>query len=560
MDKAKLLFLPSLLLFLLCSCGDSKTDRRLADSIEQTWQLCETDLQEAGVRAEGLRDSVSGASEHVRQKYDLLCIRLRDKNQVVPSSPDSALQAVTYFSRRHDCTDTERASYYLGSAYRDLKDYPKAVSYFLKAVNAAAQSEDADTVIWQNALSQLSYLYMLQLNYEEELNVALQAVSLAKASTARGGVTDRAKGVPQNLGFLLAEVASAYRHLNDTLRCLQNLDEAYRIIQSEHFHPKYGRVLAYMLMMYSGYHHHEMRDTLLRQLRMVPEAQRPQNYDLCLAKSYEDTNRTDSAILCYLSYYNNNEKNLSGRYEASAGLQRCHLRRGDFRQAAIWGCRLYETNDSIIARRAFEETQRARDTYVYYRDREKEQALIQRDKYIVSVSVSAGFAMLSIMLGGVAFYLYRKKRFTEEIVGREKMLQNAEEEIQERSAELRQRKKINRELTQIALMTDATDSAENVVDYFCRVAVGKDKLREEEWRNLMSAIETLYPGFHEALQGRLKGQLREPLLRTICLMKIGLRPMQIAHVMDARKQTVWNRVKRARDTCGDLLDEVRASV
>lgn len=40
---------------------------------------------------------------------------------------------------------------------------------------------------------------------------------------------------------------------------------------------------------------------------------------------------------------------------------------------------------------------------------------------------------------------------------------------------------------------------------------------------------------------------------TICLLKIGMKPPQIAGAMDAKKQTVWNRIKRAEVTCGDLL-------
>ena len=85
----------------------------------------------------------------------------------------------------------------LAAPTRDLKDYPRAVSLFLKAADVAEQSRDADTLIWQNALSQLRNLYMLQLNYEEELNVALQSVALAKQSG-------------KNLGCYPMDVASAY--------------------------------------------------------------------------------------------------------------------------------------------------------------------------------------------------------------------------------------------------------------------------------------------------------------------------------------------------------------
>ncbi len=208
--KRKTLFIIIVSLSLLCSCGSSEEEQQLLNSIEQAWQLGETALPEAQAHAEGLRDSVRESSEYVRQKYDLMAIRLRDKCDMMPSSPDSALQVTSYFEGRKDDVDKERAYYYAGSAYRDLKDYPRAVSFFLKAVDEAEKAGDADTLIWQNALSQLRFLYMLQLNYEEELNVALQAVALAKASPI-----PPAGGVRRNMGWYLMDAASAYKHLNE---------------------------------------------------------------------------------------------------------------------------------------------------------------------------------------------------------------------------------------------------------------------------------------------------------------------------------------------------------
>lgn len=523
------------LLFLVFSCKENQAEQQLLDDIEQTWQLSETSLPEALSRAEDLRDSVQASSEFVRQRYDLLTIRLRDKNRMIPTAPDSAEHVMSYFEKRKGAVDKERAYYYLGRTYCDLKDYPRATTYSLNAVDAASQAKCADTLIWQNALSQLRYLYMLQLNYEEELNMALQAVELAKLSG-------------RNLGWYLMDAASAYKHLDDTLHCLQYCDQARQIIQREHFPPKYGKIMAHMLAIYVKMLKGEdvkRLETLLQHLTQLPEDQRPYNYELSLAMYYEHTNMIDSAILHYKTYYDG-EKTLSGKYEASAGLQRCYLQRGESAQAASWGCRLYDTNDSIIAQRAFEETERARDTYSYYRDKEMEQVILLRDVRIISFSIITALALLSIVLGLLLFYNYRKKKFMEQIIGKDK-------ELQERSRELKQRKKINRELTQIALMNNATDNAEHVIAQFHKVAVGRAKLEEDSWKELMGAIDTLYPGFHEAVQERLQGNLREPLLRTICLMKIGMKPIQIGHVMDAKKQTVWNRIKRAEETCGDLL-------
>jgi len=562
-------------LSLLCSCGDNKKDRQLLDNIEQTWQLCETSLPEAQARSEGLRDSVKNASEYVRQKYNLLTIRLRDKGDAIPSSPDSAMQTLTYFASRKNAVDKERAYYYAGSAYRDLKDYPRAVSHFLTAVDIARQNKATDTLIWQNSLSQLRYLYMLGLIYEEELNVALQAVALAEGESR------------QNLGCYLMDAASAYHHLNDTLHCLQYCDQACRVIHAEGFPLKYGRFLSYMMTIYSNYNHYEKVDTLLQQLRQLPENQRPHNYEICLAKYLEHLGNTDSAIRHYKTYYDK-EKSIVGRYEASAGLQRCYMQKGELLQATQWGCRLYETNDSIIAQRAFEQTQRARDEYIYHRDKEAEEAILRRDEHIIFVSVTTGLALISLVMGLLAFYSFKRKKFMEEIIGKDNLLKSRKEEIQQRTQELEQKKqeieqlacqlndaeqkiaaskvqfehalndleqrtKVNKELTRIALLNNATDKAEDIIDYFRKVSQGQAILKAGSWKELMVAIETLYPGFLETVQERMNGQLREPLLYTICLQKIGLKPVQIARVMDAKIQTVWNRVKRAEEICGDLL-------
>lgn len=362
--------------------------------------------------------------------------------------------------------------------------------------------------------------------------MALQAVALARQSG-------------RNLGWYLMDAASAYRNLNDTLLCFKYCDMAYKVIQQEHFPPKYAKVLAGMLATYSKYRHYDKVDTLLRRLKQLPEQQRPHNYEMGLALFHENGGHKDSAIVHYQAYLGR-ERNLAGRYEASAGLQRCYFREGDFRQAAEWGLRLYDTNDSIISQRAFEETQRARDTYIYFRDKEKERIIMQRDERIILVSVIAGLTLLSIVLGLLAFYIYRKKRFMEEIIDKDLELRSA-------LGELKQGKMINRKLTQMALMNNAVDNARVVIAQFHKAAIGRTKLEEDSWKDLMTAIDALYPGFLEAVQARLQGNLREPLLQTICLLKIGMTPMQIAGVMNAKKQTVWNRVKRAEAMCGDLI-------
>ena len=366
---------------------------------------------------------------------------------------------------------------------------------------------------------------MLQLNYEEELNVALQSVALAKQSG-------------KNLECYLMDAASAYKHLNDTMKSLLYCEQSYGVIQEEGSQSKHGRILASLLATYSDYQEYDKVDSLLPIVNRLPKEQRPQNYELCLAKCHENKSLTDSAIVYYKVAYEK-MNNVAGRYEASAGLQRCYLQKGDYRQAALWGQRLQETNDTIVAERAFEQTQRARDEYRYLRDKEAERAIVRKGERIVFFSVIAGLVLLSLVMGMVAFYHYKQKKLTEQLAGKDKLLEH--------------KAMVNKELTRIALMNIATEKAENVIAHFHDVAAGRSKLEEGSWEALMAAIETLYPNFLETVQERLNGQMRVPLLRTICLLKIGMKPAQIANVMDAKIQTVWNRVKRAEEICGDML-------
>ena len=231
------------------------------------------------------------------------------------------------------------------------------------------------------------------------------------------------------------DIAVAYDHMNDTLRCIQYCDSSYQVICKEGFPVAYGGVLSQMLAKYAKYNHSEKVDTLLQHLLQLPEDQRPHNYELALAMFYEKTNKTDLAIQHYRAYINK-VSSVSGRYEASAGLQRCYMQKGDYRQAAEWGNRLYQANDSIISQRAFEQTQRARDAYIYHRDKEEEQAIMQRDERIKFFSVISVLALISIVMCLVAFYYFRKKRFMEEIIGKDRMLKSRKEEILRRTQEL----------------------------------------------------------------------------------------------------------------------------
>ena len=521
------------LLPLLCSCRGGSGHQQLLNALESTWHQCEDSLSQARREWWLLADSMEDASEYARRKFDLLSIRLRDKQDIIPSSPDSALLALSYFKAHGNNVDRMRAYYYAGSAYRDLKDYPRAVPMFLCAVELAGQHKSTDTLIWQNSLSQLRYLYMLQLLYDEALDMALRSVALARETG-------------KNVGWCLTNVASSYKDLGDSARCLLYCDSAYETIRREHFPSRYASCISHLLSIYTEYHRTAHADTLLCRLSRLPENSRPRNFEFCLAQHFEHAGDIDSAILHYRKCYAETP-DTDSRYEASAGLQRCYMRKGDSHQALLWARNLYDTNDSIITQYAFRQTQLARSEYLYHRDKEAEQANKRKGERMLFALAMIAVCLFAAMMTSLALYYRKKKIFCENMSA-------AEDKIQKQSEELQTRRKRNEELNRIALMKDARRTSQDIISLFLQASVGQAHIPEGAWEELISMIESLHPNFIEDVQQRMRKGMREELLRTICLLKIGMKPAQIASVMDANIKTVCHRVNRAKELCGDLLE------
>jgi hypothetical protein len=73
--------------------------------------------------------------------------------------------------------------------------------------------------------------------------------------------------------------------------------------------------------------------------------------------------------------------------------------------------------------------------------------------------------------------------------------------------------------------------------------ISKYRLNDEEWKELLGAIDKMFPEFTYEVQAKLK-KISEPMLRVCYLMKIGLTGPQIANLTDYPRQTVWVRIKK----------------
>ena len=134
-----------IVILLACgACSHASSEKGELEKIENIWSVSDSSLEDAVRMANELSGTLKGT--YARQSFNLLCIRLRDKQDVIPSSDDSVKTVYDFFRRHGNKKDLMRCYYYMGSVYRDLHDSPRAIVNFLSAADMGESGLGADTL------------------------------------------------------------------------------------------------------------------------------------------------------------------------------------------------------------------------------------------------------------------------------------------------------------------------------------------------------------------------------------------------------------------------------
>lgn len=132
-----------ILLLSLFSCGES----RMQKTMERIRTVSDTDTKAAARMMDNISVEVKSGTEYTRMRYDLLKIRIDDKNDVKPMSDKMIAYLVKYFEENGNNTDRQEAYFYAGSVYRDLNDTPRSIDYFQKSIDVMADSDRTDSLL-----------------------------------------------------------------------------------------------------------------------------------------------------------------------------------------------------------------------------------------------------------------------------------------------------------------------------------------------------------------------------------------------------------------------------
>ena len=252
---------------------------------------------------------------------------------------------------------------------------------------------------------------------------------------------------------------------------------------------------------------------------------------------------------------------------------KCYESKGEVDSIAKYAILYAQLNDSVVSDRKFEQARNADAEYRYRRNVEEETSILKRDEMLRKRIFATILVSVITILGGCMFYFYRQKRLLELILTKDKMIEDySVENLRKQAAldtaiknnetldiqlselyqQIEKKRLQNDALLQLALMRKTEENASEIIEKFKKASVGQHPLTENEWKELMAAIDDMYPTFKNVLQNKIS-RLTKPIIQTAYMMKAGMSNPQIANLMNIPRQTVWYRSNSIRKVLGDEL-------
>ena len=506
-------------ILLIASCSNDG----IMEKMEQIKTFGNGNPEMALTMLDSLELDVRDKGEYVRNKYDLLRIRLNDKADHMPSSDMMIKKLVAYFEEKGSVPEKQEVYYYAGSTYRDLQDTPSALENFFKSLDFALDyPKECDPIMLRNTYSNLHYLFYMVKDYPDA-----QEYGLKELESCRQTKSDVV--LPFN------HIAATYLDMDSMRLAEAASDSAFAyIMQSGDIH-KYQESLAFLLYYYSYMEKVEKA----RKCMSLMESNPLENGDYCTSMTYafyyEALGKKDSAAI-YCKKVLEDAKDTLYMYDAAKHLFIYYDELGDESGAARYAKAYMDMSSALDFGRRQELSATVNNQYKYHLDQKKEQELKdEKERYKATLIVVCLAALLLASLG-VIYYIWKRNRHLKEIV---ELL----EENKAREQQLAEREEQNKAIIKLMHKTELEGTAEEVVEAVRQASTGKKEMTAAEWKQLYCAVDELYPLFKDRLVKEL-GHYSEQQQQVCYLMRIGLSNPQIQNMTNLSRPTVWRWVKK----------------
>ena len=168
--KEKVIYLLLILLILASCAGNRKYDDLMqrADSIMNV----NDDSAKVAIRMlDGVKPQLPEFSQSQKMRYELLRHKAMNKAYISFTSDSIMKEVVDYYDRHGSANERMLANYVLGCVYRDLHEAPLALEYYNKATEQAdTTAADCDYGTLYRVYSQMGFLFSKQYLPYQELN------------------------------------------------------------------------------------------------------------------------------------------------------------------------------------------------------------------------------------------------------------------------------------------------------------------------------------------------------------------------------------------------------
>ena len=584
---------------------------------------------------DSLQGQIGSASEYIRNKYALLGLRLRDKALLLHTSDSCIRRLVPYFEKKGTVREKQEVYYYAGSVYRDLKDTPRSLEYFLLSTEFA-QNDNIDSLMLRNSYSQLHNLYLSVQDYSNALLAAEKECDIS----SRLGILDDVSRM---------HLANAHFRLNNEKIAYKLMGEVLQIEASAEENQNFG-VLSDLLYSYSYLKDKEKAGicfNLLSDYEPLPSA----NY-LALAKYYILVGESDSCVQCFKHVLSSDD--LEAKYDASNQLFQYFMGKGDKEQALHYAALFNEISAELNLGKRQELAATVNNQYKYYRDKQEEEKIKEERRFLAIIARAAGILCIIITVISIALFYYQKYKRARRLLGivnslkitnqlkREKeqelfneeklvnaitqnivttkeekerienelaktteritelteslkearlecdakmnalkekeeelqqnkqtlhnkinditiidlQLQRSEQELREKTILLEEKLKQNESLFRMLHLSDLHGNANVVIESIKKAADGKEILSDGTWKQFITAVDNLYPHYHNDVIDKL-GTLKTEQLRVCYLLKAGLSNTQILNLItDASRATIWRWIRRYNTLLSDSINSI----
>lgn len=553
--------------FFITSCN---RDAAVIKQLENIKRVGDSNPKEAMLMLDSIKIEEKSWTEHTRMKCDLLDIRLHDK-AYMPVTSDLKIKPIVAYCRKHgNNTERQEAYYYAGSTYRDLKNYPQAIAYFLQSKDLCTNGQDFDTVMLRNTYSNLDWLYYKVQDYKNSTIMSEKEYDLAKSL----GILDAS--TIQNLGASQLRIGQTDKARESFIRALElvqkgdsnNITNIYHLL----YHFSQLKMVSQAKICY------ELVKTKIPRDSLSPDC------IMDLGEYYLLTNEINSAVECYKQVVSRSD-NLESVYDASKTLFNLYNYLGDIKSANCYGKIFISTSDTLNLGKRQELAATTNNFYQYHRDKKREENLTKRGNTYRRVAFWMSIILTLFVLVLLVVHLYKRCESAKQIhslrqllssygadisclkkdiakqeeclIIQEDILRETQKQLQEvtRQAEqyqnkVKEQERIlaekmdqNRSLMRLMHKAELESSAGDIINTVRETSKGKHKMTAGEWNMLMQAVDEMYPDFNAALAAKL-GRIDKNELHVCYLMLIGLTNPQIINVTALPHSTVWRWTKK----------------